>query len=111
MIAYARAQLGKPYVYNTAGPNTFDCSGLTMMAWAQAGVSMPHYSGAQYSMFPHVSLSDLQPGDLVFKGPGGSTHVSLYVGGGMQIAATHTGSYVMLQPVAYGHLSGAARPG
>jgi cell wall-associated NlpC family hydrolase len=57
VIAYARAQLGKPYVYNTAGPDTFDCSGLTMMAWAQAGVSMPHYSGAQYSMFPHVALS------------------------------------------------------
>jgi cell wall-associated NlpC family hydrolase len=111
VIAYARAQLGKPYVYNTAGPDTFDCSGLTMMAWAQAGVSMPHYSGAQYSMFPHVALSELQPGDLIFKGPGGSDHVSLYVGGGMQIAATHTGSFVLLQPVVYSHLSGAARPG
>jgi len=111
VIAYARAQLGKPYVYNTAGPDTFDCSGLTMMAWAQAGVSMPHYSGAQYSMFPHVALSELQPGDLVFKGPGGSTHVALYVGGGMQIAATHTGSWVLLQPVDYPHLSGAVRPG
>ena len=110
VIAYARAQLGKSYVYNTAGPDTFDCSGLTMMAWAQAGVSMPHYSGAQFSMFPHVALSDLQPGDLVFKGPGGSTHVALYVGGGMQIAATHTGSYVLLQPVDYPGLSGAVRP-
>ena len=111
VIAYARAQLGKPYIYNTAGPDTFDCSGLTMMAWAQAGVSMPHYSGAQYSMFPHIAYSELQPGDLVFKGPGGSTHVSLYVGGGMQIAATHTGSFVLLQPVSYGSLSGAVRPG
>jgi peptidoglycan DL-endopeptidase CwlO len=110
VIAYARAQLGKPYVYDTAGPNTFDCSGLTMMAWAQAGVSMPHYSGAQFSMFPHVALNQLQPGDLVFKGPGGSTHVALYVGGGMQIAATHTGSWVLLQPVDYPHLSGAVRP-
>ena len=110
VIAYARAQLGKPYVYATAGPDTFDCSGLTMMAWAQAGVSMPHYSGAQFSMFPHVALSELQPGDLVFKGPGGSAHVALYVGGGMQIAATHTGSYVLLQPVNYPNLSGAVRP-
>lgn len=110
-IAYARAQLGKPYVFNTAGPNTFDCSGLTMMAWAQAGVSMPHYSGSQFSMFPHVPLDQLQPGDLVFKGPGGADHVALYVGGGMQIAATHTGSYVLLQPVQYGSLSGAVRPG
>jgi cell wall-associated NlpC family hydrolase len=111
VIAYARAQLGKPYVYNTAGPDTFDCSGLTMMAWAQAGVSMPHYSGAQYSMFPHVAYSELQPGDLIFKGPGGSAHVSLYVGGGMQIAATHTGSFVLLQPVSFDRLSGAVRPG
>ena len=110
MISYARAQLGKPYVYATAGPDTFDCSGLTMMAWAEAGVSMPHYSGAQYSMFPHVALGELQPGDLVFKGPGGSDHVALYVGGGMQIAATHTGSFVLLQPVDYSHLSGAVRP-
>ena len=110
VIAYARAQLGKPYVYATAGPDTFDCSGLTMMAWAQAGVSMPHYSGAQYSMFPHVALSALQPGDLVFKGPGGADHVALYVGGGMQIAATHTGSFVLLQPVDYARLSGAVRP-
>lgn len=110
VIAYARAQLGKPYVYATAGPDTFDCSGLTMMAWAQAGVSMPHYSGAQFDMFPHVALDQLQPGDLVFKGPGGSAHVALYVGGGMQIAATHTGSFVLLQPVDYSHLSGAVRP-
>jgi cell wall-associated NlpC family hydrolase len=110
VIAYARAQLGKPYVYNTAGPDTFDCSGLTMMAWAQVGVSMPHYSGSQYSMFPHVALSEIQPGDLLFKGPGGSAHVSLYVGGGMQIAATHTGSFVLLQPVNYASTIGASRP-
>ena len=59
---------------------------------------------------PHVALNELQPGDLVFKGPGGSTHVALYVGGGMQIAATHTGSFVLLQPVDYPHLTGAVRP-
>ncbi|MBV8949993.1 MAG: C40 family peptidase, partial [Actinobacteria bacterium] len=100
-VAYARAQLGKPYVYDTAGPDTFDCSGLSMMAWAAAGVSMPHYSGAQFAMFPHVPLGALEPGDLVFKGPGGSEHVAIYVGNGMQIAATHTGSYVLLQPVDY----------
>ena len=110
-VAYARAQLGKPYVFNTSGPETFDCSGLSMMAWAAAGVSMPHYSGAQFAMFPHIPLSALQPGDLVFKGPGGSDHVAIYVGNGMQIAATHTGSYVLLQPVDYPCLSGAVRPG
>ncbi|MCU1426524.1 MAG: cell wall-associated hydrolase, invasion-associated protein [Actinomycetia bacterium] len=109
-IAYARAQLGKPYVYAATGPDAFDCSGLTMMAWAQGGVSMPHYSGAQYSMFPHVSWDQLQPGDLVFKGPGGSEHVAMYIGGGMQIAATHTGDFVRIQPLMSGS-SGAVRPG
>ncbi len=110
VIAYARAQIGKPYVYATAGPNTFDCSGLTMMAWRQAGVGMAHFSGSQFNSFPHVAISNLQPGDLVFKGPGGVDHVALYIGGGMQIAATHTGSYVKLQPLGSG-LSGAVRPG
>jgi cell wall-associated NlpC family hydrolase len=109
-IAYAEAQLGKPYEYAATGPNTFDCSGLTMMAWAAAGVSMPHYSGAQYAMFPHVPLDELQPGDLIFKGPGGSQHVSMYIGGGLQIAATHTGDYVRIQPVSSNSI-GAARPG
>ena len=110
VIAYARAQLGKPYVFATAGPNTFDCSGLTKMAWAQAGVYMDHFSGSQFNQFPHVSISALQPGDLVFKGPGGRDHVALYIGGGMQIAATHTGDYVRLQPLG-SNLSGAVRPG
>lgn len=110
VIAYARAQIGKPYVFATAGPDTFDCSGLTMMAWRQAGVSMAHFSGSQFNQFPHISISQLQPGDLVFKGPGGADHVALYIGGGMQIAATHTGSFVKLQPLGSG-LSGAVRPG
>jgi cell wall-associated NlpC family hydrolase len=108
-IAYAEAQLGKPYQYAATGPNTFDCSGLIMMAWAAAGVSMPHYSGAQYAMFPHVPFSDLQPGDLLFWGPGGSEHVAMYIGGGLQIAATHTGDYVRIQPMGQNAV-GAARP-
>jgi cell wall-associated NlpC family hydrolase len=109
-IAYAEAQLGKPYVYAAAGPDAFDCSGLTMMAWAAAGVSMAHYSGAQYAAFPHVPLDQLEPGDLLFWGPGGSEHVAMYVGGGLQIAATHTGDYVRIQPVGSNPI-GAARPG
>ena len=109
-IAYAEAQLGKPYRYAAAGPDAFDCSGLTMMAWAAAGVSMGHYSGAQYAAFPHVPLDQLQPGDLIFWGPGGSEHVAMYVGGGLQIAATHTGDYVRIQPVSSNSI-GAARPG
>ena len=109
-IAYARSQLGKPYCYAGAGPACFDCSGLTMRAWGAAGLSMPHYSGAQYSMFPHVPLSAMQPGDLVFWGPGGSDHVGLYIGGGQMIAAPHTGDVVKIQAV-YGSPVGAARPG
>jgi len=109
-IAYAQAQLGKPYCYAGTGPGCFDCSGLTMRAWGSAGVTMPHYSGAQYSSFPHVSLSALQPGDLVFWGPGGSDHVGLYIGGGQMIHAPHTGDVVRVAAV-YGSPSGAVRPG
>jgi cell wall-associated NlpC family hydrolase len=109
-IAFAYAQLGKPYVYGAAGPDSYDCSGLTMRAWGAAGVGMPHYSGAQYSMFPHVPLSAMQPGDLVFWGAGGGDHVGLYIGGGMMIAAPHTGDHVKVQAV-YGGAIGASRPG
>ena len=77
MLAYAYAQLGKPYCYAGVGPGCFDCSGLTMMAWAQAGVSMSHGSYDQMALFPSVSMSQLQPGDLVFW----DGHVGIYVGG------------------------------
>jgi cell wall-associated NlpC family hydrolase len=108
-IAFARAQLGKPYEYAAAGPSAYDCSGLTMAAWGAAGVRLPHYSGAQYSMLPHVSLSAMIPGDLVFWGPGGSQHVGLYIGGGLMIAAPTTGDVVKIQAI-WGHPIGAARP-
>lgn len=109
-IAYARAQLGKPYRYAAAGPDAFDCSGLTMRAWGAAGVSMPHYSGAQYAMFPKVPLNAMLPGDLVFWGPGGSEHEGLYIGGGQMIAAPKTGDVVKIQAM-FGSPVGAVRPG
>jgi len=109
-IEFARAQLGKPYRYAAAGPDEFDCSGLTMAAWGAAGVRMPHYSGAQYTRFPRVPLDEMQPGDLVFWGPGGSSHEGLYVGGGMMIHAPHTGDVVKVAAV-YGRPVGAVRPG
>ena len=95
-IAYARAQIGKPYQYAGTGPDSFDCSGLTMMAWAQGGVSMSHGSQSQYLSFPHVLISQLQPGDLVFFGSSGPSnhHVGLYIGGGTMIEAPHTGAFV-----------------
>jgi cell wall-associated NlpC family hydrolase len=105
-IAYAQAQLGKPYCYAGAGPACFDCSGLTMMAWGAAGVGMPHGSTEQYNMFPHVPLGQAQPGDLIVW----DGHVGLYIGGGMMIHAPHTGTVVQIAPV-YGTPWGAARPG
>jgi len=97
-VAYAEAQLGKPYVYAAAGPDAFDCSGLTMMAWRQAGVLMEHGSQAQYNAFPHVPIDQLQPGDLVFFGSSGPTnhHVGMVVGPGVMIDAPHTGAFVEL---------------
>lgn len=109
-INYALAQVGKPYRYAGVGPDAYDCSGLTMMAWAQAGVYMPHASSGQYAMFPHVPFADIQPGDLIVWGVNGDQHVAMYLGNGMQVAATHTGDYVRVQPV-YGGWWGVARPG
>ncbi len=96
VLSYARAQLGKWYQWGGAGPNTFDCSGLTMMAWRQAGVYMPHGSQAQYAMTRRVPIDSLVPGDLVFFGSSGATnhHVGIYVGGGQMIEAAHTGTQI-----------------
>jgi cell wall-associated NlpC family hydrolase len=108
-VNFALAQVGKPYVFDAAGPGSYDCSGLTMAAWAAAGVSMPHYSGAQYEMFPHVPVSQARPGDLLFRGAGGSQHVEIYIGNGMVVTAPHTGDFVKVAPM--GHvLPMAARP-
>ena len=95
-IAYAEAQLGKPYEWGASGPDTFDCSGLTMMAWRQAGVYIDHYTGAQWTETARVPIDSLQPGDIVFYGSTGETsyHVGLYVGGGQMIEAPHTGAFV-----------------
>ena len=97
-VEYAREQLGKPYVYAGAGPDVFDCSGLTMMAWRQSGVSMEHGSQSQYNSFPHVPIDQLEPGDLVFFGNTGPTnhHVGMVVGPGLMIDAPHTGAFVEL---------------
>jgi cell wall-associated NlpC family hydrolase len=94
-IAFARSQIGDPYVWGAAGPNAWDCSGLTMGAWRAGGISLPHYSVAQYSQSTPISASSLRPGDLVFWGssssPSSIYHVALYVGNGMIIQAPRTG--------------------
>lgn len=92
-IAAAQSQLGVPYVWGGASPGGgFDCSGLTMWAYGRAGISLPHYTGAQERVGRVVPLSQIQPGDLVFYWNGG--HVALYVGGGSVIHAPHTGDVV-----------------
>jgi cell wall-associated NlpC family hydrolase len=97
-VAYARAQIGKPYRYAGVGPDSYDCSGLTMMAWRQGGVSMAHGARAQYAAFPKVPIAQLQPGDLVFFGSP-IHHVGIYIGGGTMIEAPHTGAFVRYRSI------------
>ena len=109
-VQYAMAQVGDAYVYGAAGPSAFDCSGLTMMAWAQAGVALPHSSSAQSGSGPHISMGDLQPGDLVFYySP--ISHVGMYIGNGMIVHAANPGTGVVVSPVSSMPYSGAVRPG
>jgi peptidoglycan DL-endopeptidase CwlO len=101
-VAYARAQLGKPYVFAAAGPDAFDCSGLTMMAWAAAGVSLPHYAPTQmqYGSTVPIDVSAMLPGDLIFLYPD-IGHVEIYAGNGMAISAPQPGDVVKYVSVAY----------
>ena len=109
-VAYAMAQVGDAYVYGAMGENAFDCSGLTMRAWAQAGVSLPHSSGAQYGSGPHIAASDLQPGDLVFYySP--ISHVGIYIGNGMIVHAANPGTGVAVTGLHSMPYVGAVRPG
>jgi len=109
-VQYALAQVGDAYVYGAAGPSAFDCSGLTMMAWAQAGVGLPHSSSAQFGSGPHISSSALQPGDLVFYySP--ISHVAIYIGNGLIVHAAYPGAGVRVAGVFSMPYSGAVRPG
>ncbi|KQT94425.1 hypothetical protein ASG49_05975 [Marmoricola sp. Leaf446] len=109
-VSYAMAQVGKSYVWGASGPSSFDCSGLTMAAWATQGVSLPHNSGAQYASGTPVSESELQPGDLVFYySP--ISHVGLYVGNGQVVNALNPGSGVQVSGLHDMPYSGAVRPG
>jgi len=109
-VGYALAQVGDYYSYGAAGPSAFDCSGLTMMAWAQAGVGLPHSSSAQFGSGPHVSSNDLAPGDLVFYySP--ISHVGIYIGNGLIVHAANPGAGVRVAGVFSMPYSGAVRPG
>jgi cell wall-associated NlpC family hydrolase len=109
-LAFAKAQLGEPYVRNAAGPNSWDCSGLTMKAWGSVGVSLPHSAGGQYNIGRPVARSNLQLGDLVFF-YSGISHVGIYAGNGRVIHAPHPGKSVEYIKISYMPYEGARRPG
>jgi peptidoglycan DL-endopeptidase CwlO len=109
-VDFALDQVGDAYVYGAAGPDAWDCSGLTMQAWAAAGVSLPHSSSSQYYSGTHVSTSDLQPGDLVFYYQPIS-HVALYIGDGQIVHASNPSEPVNVAPVGSMPITGAVRPG
>ncbi|WP_020135721.1 C40 family peptidase [Streptomyces sp. 351MFTsu5.1] len=99
-LAFARAQIGKPYVWGATGPGSYDCSGLTQAAWKAAGVTLPRVTYDQVNAGTTVSLADAQPGDLVFFYDD-ITHVGLYIGNGMMIHAPKPGAYVREESIYY----------
>ena len=108
-VQAAEREIGVPYLWSGTTPAGFDCSGLVMWAYAQVGIGLPHYSGAQYASTTHISMADIQPGDLLFYGPGGSDHVAMYVGGGSMIEAPYTGASVWITGVRTDGLAGVGR--
>lgn len=108
-VAEARLQIGKPYKWAGAGPDNFDCSGLTAWAWRAGGRSLPHSSRAQYASLPKVNPADAQPGDLfAFGNP--IHHIGIYIGGGQMIAAPQSGKNVQYQPAYRRDITGVVRP-
>ncbi len=107
----ALSQVGKPYQWGAEGPDSYDCSGLTLWAWAKAGVALPHNSGMQKAATAPVSREDLQPGDLIFFGSP-IHHVSMYIGNGQMVEAPYTGEFVRVVPAdRWDDFAGAGRPG
>ncbi|MER5602944.1 NlpC/P60 family protein [Streptomyces sp. NPDC002265] len=104
-LAFARAQIGKPYVWGATGPGSYDCSGLTQAAWKAAGVTLPRTTYDQVNAGTTVSLADARPGDLVFFYDDVS-HVGIYVGDGMMIHAPKPGAYVREESIYYDGESG-----
>ena len=109
-LAFARAQMGKPYVRGAAGPASYDCAGLTRAAWMAAGVELPRAARDQTMAGAEVAPGELRPGDLLFFYDDRS-HVGLYSGRGMMIHAPHSGAYVREEPVGCLPVRGAVRPG
>ncbi|MFD5561317.1 C40 family peptidase [Kitasatospora griseola] len=108
-VAWALQQLGKDYVWGGAGPDVFDCSGLTSQAWLHAGRAIPRTSQEQWAQLQHVPLNQLRPGDLVVY-YGGATHIGMYLGGGLVVQAPRTGDVVKVSKVGAMPILGAVRP-
>jgi peptidoglycan DL-endopeptidase RipA len=113
---WALGQIGKPYQWGGAGPGTYDCSGLTMDAWARAGVTLLHWTGYQWPSGPHIPISQLRRGDLLFfatntSDPATIHHVGIYIGNGEMVDAPYTGVDVRIDSIYQpGGLIGATRP-
>jgi cell wall-associated NlpC family hydrolase len=113
-VAEARKQLGKPYVYGGAGPDSFDCSGLTAWAWRAAGVRLSHSAYTQWFETTRVPINAVQPGDLLFFGDDGVEsihHDAIYIGNGEMIEASQTGTPIRIRGWRSADLVGAGRPG
>lgn len=108
--SFACAQIGEPYVYGANGPDSWDCSGLTQQAWAQAGVSLTHYTGAQWNEGYGVSRSEALPGDLVFF-YSDLSHMGLYIGSGLMVHAPRPGLSVEMESIDVMPIAGFRRPG
>ncbi|MFD8672416.1 NlpC/P60 family protein [Streptomyces seoulensis] len=108
-VAFATAQLGKPYVWGAEGPDSYDCSGLTSQAWADAGTPIPRTSQEQWKQLPHVDVTEMRPGDLVIYFAD-ATHVGMYVGDGKIIHAPRPGRTVTIAGAGTMPILGVVRP-
>jgi cell wall-associated NlpC family hydrolase len=114
-LTYAESQIGKPYEWGAAGPDTYDCSGLVMWAYAQVGVTLDHWTGYQWQEGARISTSAVRPGDLLFfatntSDPNTIHHVGIYIGNGQMVEAPYTGANVRISSAWRPDLIGAVRP-
>ncbi|MFJ5308760.1 C40 family peptidase [Streptomyces sp. NPDC088350] len=110
VVAFVKAQIGKSYVLGATGPSAYDCSGLVGAAFKQVGISLPRVSQDQSTAGTQVSLSNLQPGDILYWGSAGSAyHVAVYVGGGMFVGAQNPSTGIVERPLSYDPPTGAVR--
>ncbi|MFF3791172.1 C40 family peptidase [Streptomyces sp. NPDC001981] len=108
-VAFATAQIGKPYVWGAEGPGSYDCSGLTSQAWAEAGRPIPRTSQEQWRQLPHIAVKDMRPGDLIIY-HGDASHVGMYIGDGAIVHAPRPGRNVTLAGAGSMEILGVVRP-